>query len=155
MNYEKVLKAFFILLLFNLDVSAYDSSTDKLLTGNILASSNQSTAVKAFDDDPSTYFSTTNGTRQWVGLDLGSPHVITRISFMPAANYIGPDRMLLSLFEGGNDPNFMDALPLYLIGSKPAANTETRVDVNVSRGVRYIRYVGGANSYCNVAELKF
>ena len=155
MNYEKVLKAFFILLLFNLDVSAYDSSTDKLLTGNILASSNQSTAVKAFDDDPSTYFSTTNGTRQWVGLDLGSPHVITRISFMPAANYIGPDRMLLSLFEGGNDPNFMDALPLYLISSKPSANTETRVDVNVSRGVRYIRYVGGAGSYCNVAELKF
>ena len=28
-------------------------------------------------------------------------------------------------------------------------------DVNVSRGFRYVRYVGGSGSYCYVAELKF
>lgn len=154
MKLNKLLKAIFVLLLFNHNVYAYNPIVDTQLTGTILASSNQSAAIKAFDDDPSTFFSTTNSTRQWVGLDLGSPHVITRISFLPAANYIGPDRMLLSLFEGGNDPNFMDAVPLYLITAKPG-KTETRVDVNVSRGVRYIRYIGGAGSYCNVAELKF
>ena len=155
MIFGKLLKAVFLLLLFNLNVYANDANPDKLLTGDILASSNHSSAVKAFDDDPTTFFSTTNSTRQWVGLDLGTPHVITRISFTPSATYIGPDRMLLSLFEGGNDPNFMDAVPLYLIADKPAANTTTSVKVNVSRGVRYIRYVGGAGSYCNVAELKF
>lgn len=120
-----------------------------------MASSNLSGAEKAFDDDASTFFSTNSSNRQWVGLDLGTPHVITRICFTPVANSKGPDRMLLSLFEGGNDPSFMDAVPLYLIGETPTAKTETTVNVNVSRGVRYVRYVGSSGSYCNVAELKF
>ena len=153
MNLNKLLKATFVLLLFIYNVNAYSAETDTQLTGTILASSNLSSAAKAFDDDPSTYYFSINSARQWVGLDLGSPHVITRISFTPRAGYSG--RMVLSLFEGGNDPNFMDAIPLYLISDKPAANTATTVRVNVSRGVRYIRYVGSAGSYCNVADLKF
>ncbi|MBR4643542.1 MAG: CotH kinase family protein [Bacteroidaceae bacterium] len=155
MNLDKLLKAILILLLFNSNARAYDANTDKLLTGTVISSSNLSGAVKAFDDDASTYFSTNSSNRQWVGLDLGSPHVITRISYTPSANSNGPDRMLLSLFEGGNDPNFMDALPLFLIAEKPTAKTSTITNINVSRGVRYVRYVGSAGSYCNVAELKF
>jgi len=155
MNFGKLLNAFFLLFLFHLNVSANDVREDKLLSGEILASSNYSTAQRAFDDDPSTFFTSASSTRQWVGLDLGSPHVITRISYTPAARYNGSDCMLLSLFEGGNDPNFMDAVPLYLISDKPAANTSTSIRVNVSRGVRYIRYVGSAGSFCTVADLKF
>ena len=136
-------------------VYAFDAGTDKLLTGTVMASASKAQAEKAFDDDATTYFSTSANMMQWVGLDLGSPHVITRITFTPTSNSSGPDRMLLSLFEGANSPDFMDALPLYLIAEKPAARTATTVDVNVSRGFRYVRYVGGAGSYCNVAELKF
>ena len=155
MIFDKLQKTIIILFFLYFNVNVYGAETDKLLTGTIMASSNLSSASKAFDDDPSTYFTSVNSTRQWVGLDLGSPHVITRISYTPSAVYNGPDCMLLSLFEGGNDPNFMDAVPLYFISGKPKAKTETTVYVNVSRGIRYIRYVGGAGSYCNVAELKF
>ncbi|MBO7068175.1 MAG: CotH kinase family protein [Bacteroidaceae bacterium] len=155
MELTKLLRAIFILLLFDFNVYAYDARTDMLLSGTTLASSNKQSAGKAFDDDASTYFSSNSSLMEWVGLDLGSPHVITHISFTPVANSMGPDRMLLSLFEGANDPDFMDALPLYLIAEKPAARTATDVDVNVSRGFRYVRYVGSSGSYCNVAELKF
>ena len=155
MNLNRLFRVIFILLLFNLNARAYDADTDKQLTGTIMASSRLSYAVNAFDDDPSTYFTTTNGSREWVGMDLGSPHVITRISYTASSGYDGPDRMLLSLFEGGNDPDFMDAIPLYLISETPRGNTPVTVNVNVSRGVRYIRYVGSEGSYCKVADLKF
>ena len=155
MIFGKPLKVFVALLLCSLNMNAYDADTDKLLTGTPIASSSLSRAGRAFDDDPSTYYSSSGTDRQWVGLDLGSPHVITRISYTPAAMSTGPDYMLLSLFEGGNDPSFMDAVPLYLIGERPQSKTATTVDINVSRGVRYVRYVGAAGSSARVAELKF
>ena len=118
-------------------------------------SGSESKAAFAFDDDASTYYSTNSDKMQWVGLDLGEPHVITRIGYTPAPGSQGADRMLLSLFEGANSPDFMDALPLYLISSTPTVGYYTTMDINVSRGFRYVRYVGSAGSYCNIAELKF
>lgn len=155
MNLNRLFRVIFILLLFNLNARAYDADIDKQLTGTIMASSRLSTAAKAFDDDPTTSYSSTNGSLEWVGLDLGAPHVITRISYTASSGYDGPDRLLLSLFEGGNDPDFMDAVPLYLISEAPRGNNPVSVNVNVSRGVRYVRYVGSEGSYCKVADLKF
>ena len=134
---------------------AYDVNVDNLLEGTLIYSGSATRAAMAFDGDASTYYNTSSDKMQWVGLDLGEPHVITRISFMPASTSQGADRMLLSLFEGANSPDFMDAMPLYLIGSKPSKGSFTRADINVSRGFRYVRYVGSAGSYCNVAELQF
>ena len=92
---------------------------------------------------------------QWVGLDLGEPCVITRVNYTPAPGSQGPDRMLLGLFEGANSPDFMDAVPLYFISTKPSIGVSTKANVDVSRGFRYVRYVGSTGSYCNVAELQF
>ena len=155
MSLRIFLKAVFVLALFSNNVYAYDESVDHLLNGELIYSGSASKAALAFDDDASTCYSTNVDKMQWVGMDLGEPCVITRIDYMPASNSQGPDRMVLSLFEGANSPDFMDAVPLYLISEKPGKGTYTRVDVNVSRGFRYIRYVGGAGSYCYVAELKF
>lgn len=155
MKLSKLLKATLILLSFHSSVSAYDASVDRQLTGTVISSGAASKAALAFDGSPSTYYSTSENAFSWVGLDLGEPHVITRIDYMPATGSYGPDRMLLSLFEGANSPDFMDAVPLYLIGDKPAKGSYTSTDVNVSRGFRYVRYVGVTGSYCNVAELRF
>ena len=155
MNFRNLLIAVLVLVLFSNRVYAYDDSVDHLLEGTLIYSGSATRAAMAFDGNPETYYSTSADNMQWVGLDLGEPHVITRVSYTPAPTGLGPDRLLLSLFEGANDPSFMDAVPLYLIDEKPAAKTETTADVNVSRGFRYIRYVGGAGSYCVVSELKF
>ena len=143
---------------------AYDGSVDRLLTGSLMCSGSANKAALAFDNDASTYYSASGSKMQWVGLDLGEPFVITRLSYASAKGSQYADRMLLSLFEGANSPDFMDAVPLYLISSTPANGKEITTDINVSRGFRYIRYVGmrglGSSyspgfSYCHVAELKF
>ena len=149
------LSLLFSLLLSSSTLYAYDSATDHLLEGTIICSGAETKAQAAFDGEASTYYSTNSSAFGWVGLDLGEPHVITRIGFTPAPGWQGADRALLSLFEGANSPDFMDAIPLYFIGERPASNTAAVADVNVSRGFRYVRYVGGTGSYCNIAELQF
>ncbi|MGN0233838.1 MAG: CotH kinase family protein [Bacteroidaceae bacterium] len=134
----------------------YAQDVESLLQGSVISKESSSSASLAFDGDPSTYYSASSANFQWIGLDLGRPCVITRIDFMPRGNgSTGADRMLLSLFEGANRPDFLDAVPLYLIGETPKQGSSTSVDVQVSRGFRYVRYVGSAGSYCDVAELAF
>ena len=143
---------------------AYDGSVDRLLEGTIICSNNSSNPALAFDNNTSTFYNASGSKMQWVGLDLGDTCVITRVSYTPAPGTQYADKMLLTLFEGANSPDFMDAVPLYFIGSTPKNAKETTVDINVSRGFRYIRYVGmrelgtnssPGNSNCCVAELKF
>ena len=156
MNLRKLLIVTFVLVLFNNNkVCAYNGDVDHLLEGTLIYSGNSSSAAYAFDDDPTTYYSAMSRDLQWIGLDLGAPHVITRVEYMPMSSTQGRDRMVLSLFEGANSPDFMDAVPLYLISERPDKDVFSRADVNVSRGFRYIRYVGGTGSFCNVAELRF
>jgi len=154
MIYRRLFSLLFLLLVSSM-LYAYDEAVDHRLEGTIMYSGTESKALLAFDNDASTYYSTNSDKMQWVGLDLGEPCVITRVGFTPAAGSQGADRMLLSIFEGANSPDFMDAIPLYLISEKPQRGTYTVADVNVSRGFRYVRYVGSAGSYCNIAELQF
>ncbi len=155
MNLRNLLIVTFALVLSNNNVCAYNEDVDQLLEGTLIYSGNGSNATYAFDDDPTTYYTAMSRDLQWIGLDLGEPHVITRVEYMPTPSTQGRDRMVLSLFEGANSPDFMDAVPLYLISERPGKDVFTGADVNVSRGFRYIRYVGGTGSFCNVAELRF
>lgn len=103
------------------------------------------------------------GDYQWVGLDLGAKHVITKLSYCPRQS--SADLMLLGVFEGANEPDFSDAVPLDIISNIPAQQTVTTAAINVSRGFRYVRYVGPniyngvgnatIRSNCTVAELLF
>lgn len=127
----------------------------KKLTGTMMGSVSgvNNGVAKAFDGDPATYYSSSNSSMTWVGLDLGSPKIITQIGFQPRSG--GSSQMLLGVFEGANEPDFMDAIPLHFIAYEPMAGDMNYVTVNVSRGVRYVRYVGPANCRSQVAELEF
>ena len=140
---------------------------DALLTGTVIgtklsvdystgqASTTVNTAANAFDGDLSTYFASYERSRTWVGLDLGEPHVITRLGWSPRNDGLGPRRMLLAIFEGANSPDFLDAVPLYIIDRESTIGEMSYADVNVSRGFRYVRYVGPSDARCNVAEIAF
>ena len=108
---------------------------------------------EAFDDNLSTFYASYDAEYAWVGLDLGSPHIITRVSVMPAGNPIG--YMQLGVFEGANEPDFSDAIPFFIIKDAPIIKQLNTYDVSCSRGFRYVRYVGPNGSHCNVAELAF
>ena len=85
------------------------------------------TCANAFDGDLNTFFASWDRNYTWAGLDLGSPHIITRVGWSPRNDGYGPERMLLGVFEGANSPDFMDALPLYLIDEKGVIGTMSSV----------------------------
>lgn len=165
-NLSLRLYALFFMIGMAVAVSAQEGVVDpQVLTGEIIgadysyngssSSTTVNTKANAFDSDVSTYFSAYEQSMAHVGLDLGTRHVITRIGFVPRLGTSGAEKMLLGVFEGANQPDFMDAVPLYLISEQPTPSTWTFVDVNVSRGFRYVRYVGPAKARSQVAELQF
>lgn len=123
------------------------------IIGSAQASYASGGAEVAFDNDLSTFYGSDTRSNTYVGLDLGTKHVITKVAFASRAGWA--QRMLLGVFEGANNADFTDAVPLYLISSTPEDNVLTEVEVNVSRGFRYVRYVGPNDVRCNVAEIKF
>ena len=113
------------------------------------------TCANAFDGDLDTFFASFDRSYSWAGLDLGEPHVITRVGWSPRNDGLGPGRVVLGVFEGANSPDFMDALPLYIIDAQGTIGQMSYADVSCSRGFRYVRYVGPDDARCNIAELAF
>lgn len=127
-------------------IAAFPLSASKL-SGNIMAS-HPNNAEKAFDQDESTFYLTSQSSYSWIGLDLGKQYVIDKVAWLPNPNVKLTE---LGIFQGANNPDFSDAIPIYLID-----DTDKReADITCSRGFRYVRYVGPANSYCQIAELEF
>ena len=117
------------------------------------SSTTVNTRDKVFDGDFETFFASYDRSRTWVGLDLGTPHVITKVGYSPRIGQEG--RVELALIEGANAPDFSDALPLAIIKQKGTARQMTYINIRFSRGVRYVRYVGPNDARCNLSELEF
>ena len=120
-----------------------------------MKSTTVNTCANAFDGRLETFFASYERNYTWAGLDLGSPFVITRVGWSPRNDSQGEGRVVLGVFEGANSPDFMDALPLYIITEKGKIGSISHADVHCSRGFRYVRYIGPSNARCNIAELEF
>lgn len=121
--------------------------------GTGMSSTTVNTRQNAFDGNYDTFFASYERSRTWVGLDLGSKHIITKVGYSPRISQEG--RVELGLFEGANDPSFIDALPLAIIKQRGNAASMDYLDIDCSRGFRYVRYVGPNDARCNIAELEF
>ena len=108
-----------------------------------------------FDGDYNTYYASYARSYTWVGLDLGTPHIITRVGWSPRNDGKGPERVKLGIIEGANRADFLDAVPLYIIDQNGVIGQMHYADVHVSKGFRYVRYVGPNDARCNIAELAF
>ena len=95
------------------------------------------------------------GTDRWTGLDLGTPHVITRVGWSARSASVDEESVVLGLFEGSNRPDFMDAIPLYMITDMGSAGVMSYADVCVTRGFRYVRWYAPADSQSDVVEIAF
>ena len=152
-------------------VAALGFADDAKLSGTIIgtelsgdaagnATTTENTKEMAFDGDFNTYFKAYisddewDYNRTWVGLDLGEPHVITRIGF--ASRKMRSYKLQLAVVEGANEPDFSDAMPIYMIrDDKTPSRHMTYADINVSRGFRYVRFMSGPSAACNFAEIEF
>ena len=144
-------------------------SQDSKLTGTIIgttlcvdydapgypSSTTINTAKNAFDDDLNTFFASYERSYTWCGLDLGSECIITRVGWSPRNDGQGAKRVQLGVFEGANSPDFMDAIPLYIIKDPGTIGKMDYADIECSRGFRYVRYIGPSDARCNIAELAF
>lgn len=134
------------------DVIGSTYSADYSVSGGV-SSTTVNTKNLVFDNDLNTFFAAYDRSGGWVGLDLGTTHVIKSVSFAPRAGYAS--RMLLGVIEGANKADFGDAIPLYIIKQTPESAKMTTVEVSCSRAFRYVRYVGPNDVRCNIAELHF
>lgn len=157
-------KVFFLIILMAITSRSY--AEDSILNGFPIgskavdySSGTVSTTVNqpsaAFDGDLNTFYASYDRSYTWVGLDLKTPHVITRVGWSPRNDGVGPDRVKLAVIEGANRSDFMDAVPLYIITERGIIGQMHYADVVCSRGVRYVRYVGPHDARCNIAELAF
>lgn len=107
-----------------------------------------------FDNAPVTWFDASPPSGAWAGLDLGVPHRITKVGYYPRTTFA--NRMVGGRFQGCNVANFSSGVvTLFTIGSPPPEGTNTVQNVADLGGYRYVRYIGPANGYCNVADLQF
>ena len=123
----------------------YDNGNAKSTTVN--------TKNNVFDGNFDTFFASYDRSRTWVGLDLGEKHVITKVGYSPRKTQGG--RVELAVIEGANEPDFSDALPIYMIKSAASEGVMHYGQVGCSRGFRYVRYVSPYDVRCNLAELEF
>lgn len=142
-------------------------NVDPKLTGKVIGttmcydynkgqtSTTVNTAANCFDGDLSTFFATNARHNTWAGLDLGTPHVITRVGWSPRNDGLGPGRVQLAVFEGSNRADFMDAVPLYIVPDKGTIGKVSYADLKTTQAFRYVRYVGPHDARCNVAEVEF
>ena len=120
--------------------------------GNAM-STTVNTKNNVFDGNFDTYFASYDRSRTWVGLDLGEKYVITKVGYSPRKTQGG--RVELAVIEGANEPDFSDALPIYMIKSAASEGVMHYGQVDCSRGFRYVRYVSPYDVRCNLAELEF
>lgn len=117
------------------------------------ASLTVNTKDNVFDGDYNTYFASYDRSGTWVGLDLGTKHIIRKVGYVPRPGQEG--RVELAVIEGANKPDFSDALPIHIIRQPGREGTMLYGDINCSRGFRYVRYVSPNDVRCNLAELEF
>ena len=108
---------------------------------------------KAMDGDLTTFFDAAQPDGNWVGLDLGSAKIISRVKFCPRASWAV--RLIGGKIQGSNVADFSVAVDLFTITETPAENVLTARTINNTTGYRYVRYFSPNGGYGNIAEIEF
>ncbi|MDE6543596.1 MAG: discoidin domain-containing protein, partial [Muribaculaceae bacterium] len=159
------MKKHILLFTIALLLSAIHSSADEKLRGTYIGSGCWDYSVngivnngqqRAFDGNGNTYFATEERSYGWVGMDLGQKYVITKVGWQPRNEAsVGAARVKFGVFQGANNADFTDAVPIYMITETGTIGVMDHADVDCSRGFRYVRYVGPSGSRCNIGDLEF
>ena len=104
-----------------------------------------------FDGDLSTYFFSSLDFG-WIGEELEYPSIITKIGFYHEV----PDihMYLLGMFQGSNERDFIDAVPLYMITEEEKKGEINYIKIDCKQNFKYIRYVGPMYSGSIISEFE-
>ena len=149
-------------------IGVFAQNTPKQLSGTVIyydqRNRTDNTPQEAFDDNLNTYFQSDGTFGNWLGLDLGTPHIITGVEFYSRQDNKPEEyaaRLEIGIFEGANSPDFGDAVALGIIPTAPGTGSNILYFTS-SKGFRYVRFVfpsndkpGGNGLSKYMAELKF
>ncbi len=159
----------FPFLLFFLFILVFTVKTENIsqeLSGDIIfydkCNNTQNPVRNAFDGNLNTYFSSCAPFGNWIGLDLKEKYIITKIVYAPRMDVVsGSDyreRLRLGVFEGANNPDFGDAVTLFVIPGN-AERKLTEQEIACTKAFRYLRFVfpyaQDVNKSSYMSELKF
>jgi Protein of unknown function (DUF1349)/Kelch motif len=129
------------------------------LTGTLIGTSGSyqskgNTAANAFDGNTATYFDGPSANGDWVGMNFGSPEIVTQVQYVPRVSWTS--RMVGGVFQGSTTPDFSSGVTnLYTVTTAPATGLYTVEPVTVTTAFQYVRYLAPAGGYGNVSELEF
>ena len=86
---------------------------------------------------------------KWVGFELPSPHIITKISWSNPE--LDSSELMFGLFEGANDPSFLDAVPLYMFKDQLSDNY---IEVKSTSSFKYVRYASPLKKNVSISDIE-
>lgn len=110
---------------------------------------------KASDGNTGTFYDYANPDGGYTGIDLGAGNAkkVIQIRYFPRTGWT--NRMNGGKFQGSNTASDSGYTDLYTISSVPPENQWTVVSISNSNTYRYLRYLGPAGSYGNIAEMEY
>ena len=114
------------------------------------------TITNAFDGDTNTFYDAADASGDWAGLDLGggAAAIVMQIEYCPRASLAS--RMFGGQFQGANVAGFSSGVvTLFTVGGIPPDGVMTVQAITNAASFRYLRYIGPANGFCDVAEVEF
>lgn len=111
---------------------------------------------KAVDGNFATFYSANNTTGDWVGLDLGAGNTkaVTKIKFSARSNF--ESRMNGGVLQASNSADFSSGVvTFYTVSGSPASGGWTSLFLGNNSVYRYVRYMGPANSFSDIADFEF
>lgn len=87
-------------------------------------------------------------------IELNSNYIITKISWIKRENY--KFNYLLGVFEGANDPNFKDAIPIGIIKEKENKSLDliNYLNIKTNSSYKYIRYIPPNKNNSDISPIK-
>lgn len=111
-------------------------------------------SLSLYAQSPQLTGETIGNNKGWTGIDLGTPHIIDQVSWIPNASSIERS-VRLGVFEGANEPDFSDGVPLYLIDEDGIMGETQSADITVTRPFRYVRYISPSSYKSKIAQVAF
>ena len=86
---------------------------------------------------------------KWIGFSLSSPHIITKISW--TNEDISSPNEIFGIFEGANEPNFIDSIPLYMFKEQSNINF---IQIESKSSFKYIRYISPLKKNITITNIE-
>ncbi len=138
-------------------IAVTQPTTPVQLTGTVIGTTatyrnHPDPSSNVFDGNLTTFYDGADATGDWVGLNLGTPAAITQIEYAPRPTWAG--RMVGGTFQASSSVNFSTGVVnLFVVTTAPADEVLTSQPITTPGNYQYVRYIGPANGYCNIAEM--